>query len=185
MKKQLHIVIAAGLVLLLPGCRESENAGAGKAALEEAGGAEISATRLLLPEAPAGALSLNEAVAAAQPGDPVVVEGRIGGVRNPITNGLAAFILADESVSFCDENPDEGCPTPWDACCEDPEKLAQSRAFVQFIGAGDLPLQLDLREAGLAANQTVIVKGRLSPDSGPDNRIILAEGVFPVERDAP
>jgi hypothetical protein len=134
----------------------------------------------LISEKPVGEVDLVEVFAKAKPGDPVLVTGRIGGTRNPISEDFAGFILTDESVYFCDEGGDEGhCPTPWDACCEDPDKLASSRAFVQFVADNGNPLQISLKDAtGLAENQTVIVRGTVAPESTESNFLINAEGFY-------
>ena len=97
----------------------------------------------------------------------------------PLSEDFAGFVLADEVIEFCDEMAEKGhCPTPWDACCEDPDKIAASRAFVQFVDEDGMPLPVSLREAiGLKENDSVIVRGTLSPDSTQDNRIIIAEGI--------
>lgn len=136
------------------------------------------ANALLLAAAPADYVSLNEGMAAANTGETLVVYGRIGGTLKPLTEGFAGFVLADESLQFCDEMGKDGhCTTPWDACCEDPDKIAASRAFVQFNDASGDPLQLNLRQLGVAENAQVVVKGTLSPESTPGNPIILAEAM--------
>ena len=133
----------------------------------------------LLQSAPAEVPGLNEALTTARPGEFFHFTGRVGGLADPITEGYAAFVVADEVIVFCDEMGDKGhCPTPWDACCENPEKVAQSRALVQFNDANGLPRVDDLTKAvGLAPNDTVIILGELSPDSLPGSPIILAQGI--------
>ena len=163
------------LALLVAACSPNSESGDAGVAADSAAAAT---TAFLLKEVPAGATSLNEAMATASPGDAVLVTGRVGGSVEPLTHGFAGFILADESLVFCDEMGDSHCATPWDACCEDPDKLTASRAFVQFVDASGDPVPVDLKAAiGLSENATVIVQGRLSPDSTPANRIILAEGL--------
>ncbi len=43
------------------------------------------------------------------------LSGRIGGSEKPFVDGLAAFTIVDLKVPYCAD--DEGCPTPWDYCC--------------------------------------------------------------------
>lgn len=138
-----------------------------------------SPTSFLLADAPQTAPSLTEALEAHSAGETLLVSGRVGGLVNPISDDFAGFVLADESLVFCDEMENKGhCPTPWDACCEDPDKILASRAFVQFEDGTGMPLPVNLRDAvGLAENDTVVVKGILSSESTPENRIIIAEGL--------
>ena len=48
-----------------------------------------------------------------------IVEGFIGGRKNPFAENRAIFILGDNTLETCDEKSDDSCPTPWDVCCED------------------------------------------------------------------
>lgn len=177
MKYLIHITIVLS-ALALAGCTRQETDPSGNGSKQAVSGPGAS---LLLESPPAGFLDLNEAVAASTPGGPIVAKGRIGGRRDPISTGFAAFVLADESIEFCDETNDDHCPTPWDACCEDPDKIRQSLAFVQIGGPDGMPLDLNPRTVfGLKENQTVIVLGRLSPESEPGNHIILADKLFLV-----
>ncbi|MGC9450371.1 MAG: hypothetical protein ACP5I4_02900 [Oceanipulchritudo sp.] len=141
------------------------------------------ASDLILTEVPDSAPGLLEALQEARPGTAILFTGRVGGTLEPFSEGFAGFVVADEVLEFCDEMGDDShCKTPWDACCEDPGKIAASRAFVQFVDEAGDPLMMDLQESvGLAANDTVVVRGTLSPDSTPENRIILAEGLAVVE----
>jgi hypothetical protein len=136
-----------------------------------------------LAQPPAEAPSLLEALANAKEGESFLFSARIGGMAEPMMEDLAAFVVADEVLVFCDEMANPGhCPTPWDACCEDPDKIADARAFVQFLDAEGSPITANLREViGMEENDTVIVKGRLSPDATAENPIILAEGLAIVD----
>jgi hypothetical protein len=144
-----------------------------------AGTEAVSTTTFLLTDAPDSAPGLLEGLEALSMGDVVLVSGRVGGVLQPISEDFAGFVMADEVLEFCDEMASKGhCPTPWDACCEDPQKIQSARAFVQFVNAAGDPVPVNLRDAvGLAENDTVIIRGKLSPDSTAENRIILAEGL--------
>lgn len=110
----------------------------------------------------------------------VVVAGRIGGRIDPFAKGFAAFVLTGEKVQFCDEMGDnDHCQTSWDACCEDPDLIANHRALVQLTGLEGLPLPLDLKESGvLIENQTVTVVGKLDVQSTSGNLIINATKIY-------
>jgi hypothetical protein len=89
--------------------------------------------------------------------------------------------MADEVVYFCDEMEDEACATPWDACCEDPEKLAANRASVVFLDDQGQPLSLNLKEvANLSGLNLVTIKGVVAPESTSENMIIHASGLYNV-----
>jgi hypothetical protein len=137
------------------------------------------ASSLLLADPPASAPGLLEAIEHTPPGEPLLFAGRVGGLRDPLSPDFALFVVADESVHFCDEGGDDDhCATPWDACCEDPEKVARSRVVVQFVDPAGEPLAVDLGATyGLAANDQVVVRGRLAPDEGSGNRVVIAEGM--------
>ncbi|MFW5883723.1 MAG: hypothetical protein ACOCVG_05080 [Verrucomicrobiota bacterium] len=113
------------------GCGEGGNAQSDRAAT--ASPAELEA--IFVAEAPEGAQPVKSVIDAPKQGEAVVVSGQIGGMVEPFGEGYALFMLADESLMFCDETGDMACQTPWDACCEDPEKVKANRLLVQFADA--------------------------------------------------
>ena len=62
-----------------------------------------------------------------------IVEGFIGGRKNPFAENRAIFILGDNTLETCDEKSDDSCPTPWDVCCEDRNKILSSTISVQVL----------------------------------------------------
>ncbi|MEX0325814.1 MAG: hypothetical protein AB3N33_06980 [Puniceicoccaceae bacterium] len=178
MKKHhlLLTVLSIAMLLLLSGCGPKGESV--ESAVVEVAPASPAGS-FLLADIPPDAKDLLEGLASAAPEEPILVKGRVGGTLEPLSSEFAGFVLSDEVIVFCDEMGKDGhCPTPWDACCEDPEKISASRAFVQFVNTEGFPLQVNLKEAiGLQENDAVIVKGYLSPDSTPDNRIIIAQGI--------
>jgi hypothetical protein len=163
-------LIAFGLVACGPNNEQSE---APTAPSTEA------LTSLFLESVPGTPISVSEARRQLQAGDPVLVEGQIGGVVQPFLSGYAGFVLADTAVLFCNEmDDDEHCAQPWDACCEDPEKLQASRVSVQFLDAEGLPIVANLRGAkGLTELSHVVVTGRVAEGATADNMIIHADGL--------
>src|SRR5687768_15020565 len=110
--------------LLAAGCGRGDDRSAAPGD-REAGGEQY-----VLAEEPAGARGIIAARKEARDGDEVVVVGRIGGDRNPWVEGRAMFVIVDPSppdptVKPCPE--EEGCPTPWDYCCADPEALRKAK----------------------------------------------------------
>src|SRR5437870_5396216 len=98
------------LAALLVGCNRSEGPAQGP-----------DGTKYLLAKEPAGAKSVIAVREEAKDGDEVVIVGHIGGEGNPWGDGLVNFSIVDSSVKPCP--PGEGCPTPWDCCCEPGEEL--------------------------------------------------------------
>lgn len=127
---------------------------------------------LFVDAKPEGAVPV-KAVIGAQPGAKVVVTGVIGGVLKPFTEGYASFVLADDALHFCNEMDDDPCETPWDACCEDPDKIRQMRLVVQAVDSEGMPFAQGLRGvSGLKELDLVTVSGVVDAQSTPDNLIV-------------
>ena len=172
----LPTAVLATLAIALTGCGGD---GSTTTATSPTPEKTAAAQALLLPEAPATPIPIGQARREASPGQEIVVVGKIGGTLDPIADRYASFVIADEDVYFCDEMPDDPCDTPWDACCEDPEKLAANRATVLFLDGSGLPHELDLEEAiQLSGLERVIVEGVVSPDSTAENLVIHAKGMY-------
>lgn len=170
---------ALALLLALAGCGPQTGASGSPASASTPASPPPDLDALFLSSEPQGALPLASAMPSLQPGDPVVLSGQIGGTKKPFTEGFAAFILADTSLQFCDEMGSDHCPTPWDACCEDPARLRASRASVQFLAADGQPLPHSLAGVhGLAGLDHVTVVGQVAPASTPDNLQINATALF-------
>jgi hypothetical protein len=107
------------------------------------------------------------------------VRGQIGGTRLPFVDGYAGFVLADPELVFCDEMGDDHCNTPWDACCEDPDRLKAMRVSVQFVDATSNPIQQNLQTSiGLNELDEVVVIGTVAESSTPTNVIIEATTLY-------
>ncbi len=172
----LSISSSALLLLLLSACAPSE------APPTAAQNSAFIAERFLR-ERPEGAIPVRQVRDGLKPGDPATLSGVIGGTLEPFVDGYAAFILADSTLLFCNEMPDDHCDTPWDACCEDPEKLKANRVSVQFVDADNQVLNEGLKGiGGLKELSEVIVTGTLAMDSTPGNRIFLAQKLYLVEK---
>ncbi len=89
----------------------------------------------LLASEPADAISVADAKQKSAEGEAVVVRGRIGGRKAPISADSPVFIIVDLSLPHCGEDPDDKCPTPWDYCCEPKSDLAARSATVQIVDA--------------------------------------------------
>lgn len=133
---------------------------------------------------PTDALPVKAAREQLKPGDAAVVFGQIGGVLHPFLDGYAGFVLGDTEIVFCNEmGDDDHCATPWDACCEDADKLKASRASVQFVDAAGQILTGNMEGfAGLAGLSEVVVEGSVAAASTPENLIIEARSIYVADR---
>ncbi len=140
----------------------------------------ITAAQFILAEAPTDVLSVFEARQQAKPGEGIQVSGQIGGTLHPFVEGYAAFVLADPELEFCDEmGDDDHCSTPWDACCEDPDKIQSMRMSVQFVDNDGNPIQGDIKQRiGLEELDEVTVVGTVAATSTDSNVIIHASGLY-------
>jgi len=132
------------------------------------------ASSWLLASEPAGAVGVVEAKASAQEGDSVVIRGRIGGRAAPLTPGSPVFTVMDLGVAHCGENPEDGCQTPWDYCCETPDSIVSNGATVQVTGVEGGTLE------GLSPLDKVVVVGTVGPRPTPTVLTIVATGVHRV-----
>ena len=129
---------------------------------------------LLVKSAPAGAVTVSAARKDAKPGTEIVIRGRIGGRMTALVDKAAIAVLADEKViTACNDMPGDACKTPWDFCCETPEKLRSSIATIQVRGTDGKILKAPLRGlGGLKELSTVVVKGTVDAASGKDVLIV-------------
>ena len=133
---------------------------------------------LFLDSAPANPTPVGEIVESGTPGETVTAIGRIGGAVDPFGEGYAIFFLADDSLLFCDEMGDDHCTTPWDACCEDPEKVSTHRLLVQIPDDSGEVLPVSLKgKQGLDGLDEVIVTGTLETAAG-GGVVIDASGIY-------
>lgn len=124
---------------------------------------------------PAGAVDVGQARKSAVDQEDVVLVGRIGGSASPFVQGLAAFTIVDLAVPHC--TAEEGCPTPWDYCCEQ-DQVKKSIATVKIVDAAGQPLARDARELlGVKELSTVVVRGKAQRDAQ-GNLSVLASQVF-------
>lgn len=86
---------------------------------------------------------------------------------------LATFKLVEDSLEDCTEmGPEDHCTTPWDYCCEEPDKLARYTINVELLEDGDMPGPWKLRGfKGLDRLSEVMVSGKLIVDEAGNMRI--------------
>ena len=129
-------------------------------------------------ERPAGAQPLAEVKKTARDGDAVVVSARVGGRVEPFVEGSALMVIADPALVPCNENPDEGCGTPWDYCCETPESMRKNTATVLVPDAEGRAVAAGLRGAGgLEPLRSIVVTGTARVEGG-ESLVIVAKKLW-------
>ena len=160
--------LAVAAATIVAGCGKSS--GSPEAATPSAEGAAYR-----LATEPAGAKGVKEARADIKDEQEVTLVGRIGGEANPWVEGQAAFLVMDSALKPC--GADEGCPTPWDCCC-DPNLSPETKAMVKIVDGSGKTVAMDAKKLlGLKELQTVVVHGRAKRDEA-GNLTVLADGVF-------
>lgn len=147
----------------LLGCGQSPNSG-GPAASPYVVAAE-----------PANSKGVGEVLKGSKNGDEVTIIGRIGGSESPFVEGLAAFSIVDPAIPYCPA--EEGCPTPWDYCC-DMNKLKENKALVKVVDDKGSPVAKGAKELlGVKELTMVVVQGKAQRDAE-GNLTVLAQKVF-------
>lgn len=107
-----------------------------------------------------------------------IVEGFIGGRKNPFAENRAIFILGDNTLETCDEKSDDSCPTPWDVCCEDRNKILSSTISVQILDANGFIINGTLQGvSGIDSGKNIKVRGKLNMKSTAEAIIMNAEAI--------
>jgi hypothetical protein len=136
----------------------------------------VDGSKYLLASEPEGVQDVIQIREAAQDQEEIVIVGRIGGRSNPWIDGRAAFSIVDGSLKACSDIPGDGCPQPWDYCCET-AKLPTSTALVKVVDADGNLIKTDARELlNVKELQTVVVRGTAQRDEA-GNLTVLANGV--------
>lgn len=156
------------MVLVVAGC-QGKDPGATAAA-----DGQVESVYLVTSEPP-GALPVGEARAQSEDGQEVTLVGLIGGSTKPFVDGLAAFTIVDPKVPYC--AADEGCPTPWDYCCET-AAVKENIATVKIVDEAGQPVAQSARELlPVKELSTVVVKGKAKRDEL-GNLTVAATQVF-------
>jgi hypothetical protein len=135
-----------------------------------------SGQQYLLSEAPADAKPVVEVREAAKDGDEVTITGRIGGSEDPWVKGRASFSIVDPSLLPCSEKGDDGCPTPWDYCC-DSDRLPQSMATIKIVDDAGQTVSQDAKSLlGVKELARVTIRGQAKRDEA-GNLTVLAKQI--------
>lgn len=144
------------------------------------GPASSSPNDWVLDSEPSDAVDVKQAKASAEAGDSIVLRARIGGRIQPISDDSAVFTVMDMNVPHCGMIEGDGCPTPWDYCCEAPETIRANAATVQLVDAEGNAAAISPTAAGLAPLDEVVIVGTVGPRPTPDVLTVKAMGFYPV-----
>lgn len=169
---RFNLLIALTATALLTACgKPAETASTPTSAPTDA------APAWLLASMPADARPVAEIKKSAAEGDKVVMQAKVGGRVDPITKGVAVFVVMDPAINSCDQNPGDMCSTPWDYCCEPKEVMTANSATIQIVGPDGKPLALDLATQGLKPLQHVVIVGTVGPRPNDAVLVVNATGV--------
>jgi hypothetical protein len=170
----LVATLGLGLTACSGGEESASTAGGGGAGDSSA----MATADIMLAALPENAMDVAAAKPTVAEGDAITLRGRIGGNRAPMTGESGIFLMMDPSLSPCP--PDEGCPTPWDYCCETPDSKLANNATIQLVGADGNALAADFAALGLEPMDEVVVVGTVGPRPNTDVLIVRATGVHKV-----
>lgn len=134
-----------------------------------------STSAFLVASEPAGAMPVGEARAKSEDGQEITLVGLIGGSSDPFVEGLAAFTIVDPKVPYC--AAEEGCPTPWDYCCQT-DAVKDNIATIKLVDESGKPVASSARDLlNVKELSTVVVKGKAKRDEQ-GNLSVAANQVF-------
>lgn len=162
----LMFIAPMSLIIGLTGCGQTESTPSAET--------ESKSSYLAVTE-PNGAVPVGDARKSSKDQEEVALIGRIGGSEKPFVDGIAAFTIVDPKVKYCAD--EEGCPTPWDYCCNQDE-VKDNIAMVKVVDDKGKPVAEDARKLlGVKELATVVVHGKAIRDAE-GNLSVLADQVF-------
>ncbi|MGA0898884.1 MAG: hypothetical protein ACO3SO_00605 [Luteolibacter sp.] len=115
----------------------------------------------------------------AEPGQTLTLKGWVMGHDEPFVQGRAAFILGDpEVITACSERPGDGCTTPWDVCCDDPEDIKRGTVSIQVVNDDGRVLKEGIEGVGgIEKLSKLRVTGTVAEGSTPERLVINASAI--------
>jgi hypothetical protein len=163
-------LIPIAIAFVLTACADSEKASTGA---KPASPPHPAIAAVLSEAPPEGAVSVVAARKAAKPGEAITIEGIIAGTMSPFAEGFASVVVSDLAVETCDKVPGDSCPTPWDACCADPDVLKGMRLTLQVTGEDGRPVAQSLKAiSGLKEMDKIVAEGTVATSSTPENLVM-------------
>jgi len=121
---------------------------------------------------------IGEVKRVAAAGDTVRFVARVGGRADCFVPAAAVMVVADPVLEDCIQKGD-GCPKPWDYCCEPRERIKANTATVRVVDASGLPIAETMEGmGGIAPLKTVEILGTVA-ETGPDGLFVVdAKRIF-------
>lgn len=173
MKFTFALMGSGFLALSVAGCDQSVTDGSAA----DSSSVAATPTQWILTDLPEGAAGVTELKSTAVEGEAVVIRGRIGGSKAPLSAGSPVFTLVDLSLPSCAENPEDRCRTPWDYCCEPRDVLAANMATIQMVDSDGNPLTTDLSQI-LSPLDEVVVVGTVGARPTAGVLTVRASGIY-------
>lgn len=170
---KLKLMMSSCLLLLSVSCSEDKQA---TQSPEMKGQDQLAG--VLLDAAPEEARAITEVRQSAQAGESVTFSGALLGDAEIFSEGLALMRVGDPGkLAPCP--PEEGCETPWDACCDDYDVKKASIITVQVLDESGTPYRSTLRGlGGMKELDAVTVVGTVAEGSNADNMVVNATGIY-------
>ena len=169
-KWKLSFVVAALFAVGLTGCNSENTTSTVAQSAHD--------STYVVSSEPQGAVAVGDARDSVEDEQEVVLIGRIGGSAEPFVDGIAAFTIVDPKVPHC--SAEEGCPTPWDYCCEQ-DQVKDNIAMVKIVDAQGKPVSQDARLLlGVKELSTIVVRGKAQRDAD-GNLALSASQVYVKE----
>lgn len=167
MKVYFRITLVA-LTLATTGCQSRDDSTQSTVSSQ-------TASAFLADSEPLNAMPVGEARVKSEDGQEITLVGLIGGSSKPFVEGLAAFTIVDPKVPYC--AADEGCPTPWDYCCQT-DAVKDNIATIKLVDESGKPVPFSARDLlKVKELATVVVQGKAKRDEQ-GNLTVNAKQVF-------
>jgi len=132
-------------------------------------------TNLLTTDDLGTAISVLEARKQNEVTKKLIIEGFIGGRKEPFASNRASFILGDHSIQTCDIIQGDYCPTPWDACCADRKNILEGTLSVQLLDQNSSLIKGNLNGVGqLRPGLKIKIAGTVDSKSLPNSMLFNA-----------
>ncbi len=135
---------------------------------------------IILKEMPKEVTTISKIRESAKLGDKVTFKGDAIGSMNIFMENRAVMILGDpDKIKACNLIPGDGCETPWDVCCDDPDVIKASIITLRYLDASGNILKEGFKGVNNIKELTsLIVSGTVAKESTKENMIVNVSGLF-------
>lgn len=171
----LTLSLCSSLLLAACGEKKSDRADASKT-----NGGTSAIEAVIVTKKPDDAKTITEIRKSVKAGQEVTLSGKVMGRMSPFVDGRALVLLGDPAVlTSCDLRPDDGCESPWDVCCDDPEAIKASVATIQIVDDSGKPVKAGIKGvAGIKELSELVVTGTVAEGSNADNLLVNATAIY-------